>query len=237
MGAATATSPGADSLSPFRRPEAKVARGLRPRSAGRVLLSSYLVESKDRTDFLEVGSQRAAAVPSGWDLGIALAALAVTGCGGRSRPNVVLIVLDTTRADFLSSYGFPGPTTPSIDALGEEGVRYTRAFSTCYWTLPSHATLFTGLVSETGRGDLRDQSAPSRAGDPRRASRSRRLPHRRCDVESVDHGRARVSARASRSSRRSGGAPEPRTFSRVSRRRPWRGSRSSPGRNSRSSSS
>ena len=64
---------------------------------------------------------------------------------GSSEPNVVLIVMDTTRADFLSCYGYPQATSPAIDRLAEEGVRYTRAFSTCYWTLPSHATLFSGL--------------------------------------------------------------------------------------------
>ena len=60
-------------------------------------------------------------------------------------PNVVVIALDTTRADFLSCYGFDFPTTPNIDAIATEGIRYTQAFSTAFWTLPSHATLLTGL--------------------------------------------------------------------------------------------
>lgn len=66
-------------------------------------------------------------------------------------PNVVLIVLDTTRADYFSCYGFPRPITPRMDAFASEGARYTRAYSTSFWTLPSHATMFTGLYpSEAG---------------------------------------------------------------------------------------
>ena len=52
----------------------------------------------------------------------------VAGCESRDpRPNVLLIVLDTTRTDFLSTYGFPKPTTPNIDEVAREGVRYDRA--------------------------------------------------------------------------------------------------------------
>jgi arylsulfatase A-like enzyme len=65
--------------------------------------------------------------------------------GGAERPNVVLIVLDTTRADYLSSYGFPKPTTPFMDRLASEGVLFRNAFTTSFWTLPAHVTLFTGL--------------------------------------------------------------------------------------------
>ncbi|MEN8151042.1 MAG: sulfatase [Planctomycetota bacterium] len=84
------------------------------------------------------------------------ALLAVPACGpdggaGGPRPNVLLVVLDTTRADFLSSYGFPRETTPVIDGLAETGVRYENAFSTAPWTLPSHASLFTGLYPTEAR--------------------------------------------------------------------------------------
>jgi arylsulfatase A-like enzyme len=79
--------------------------------------------------------------------GIALGA--AVSCGqpsdARQRPNVVVVVLDTTRADALSSYGNPKPTTPHIDALARQGLRLTSAFSTDFWTLPAHASLFTGL--------------------------------------------------------------------------------------------
>ena len=60
-------------------------------------------------------------------------------------PNVLLIVLDTTRADILSCYGSEYHTTPRIDDLASYGVLYRRAYSTNFWTLPSHATILTGL--------------------------------------------------------------------------------------------
>jgi arylsulfatase A-like enzyme len=71
--------------------------------------------------------------------------LMLAGCARAPRPNVVLIVLDTMRGDRLSCAGYDRPTTPHIDALAARGALYTRAFATCFWTLPSHASLFSGL--------------------------------------------------------------------------------------------
>lgn len=62
-----------------------------------------------------------------------------------SAPAVVLVTLDTTRVDHLSCYGYPRETTPRLDALAERAVRFRRAWSTSSWTLPAHASLFTGL--------------------------------------------------------------------------------------------
>lgn len=61
------------------------------------------------------------------------------------RPNVLLIVLDTVRADHLSCYGYARKTTPGIDALAAESRLYSRAVCPGGWTIPSHASLFTGL--------------------------------------------------------------------------------------------
>lgn len=61
-------------------------------------------------------------------------------------PTVVVITLDTTRADRLGSYGHAAARTPNLDALAERGVRFSRAFSPVPLTIPSHATLFTGLL-------------------------------------------------------------------------------------------
>jgi len=61
------------------------------------------------------------------------------------RPNVLLIVLDTVRADRLSLYGYARPTTPFLAKLGVQSVVFTQAVSTSSWTLPAHASLFTGL--------------------------------------------------------------------------------------------
>lgn len=60
------------------------------------------------------------------------------------RPNILLIVLDTVRGDHLSCYGYPRNTTPAIDRLASEGVLFERVMSVSHWTLPSHASMFTG---------------------------------------------------------------------------------------------
>jgi arylsulfatase A-like enzyme len=64
-------------------------------------------------------------------------------------PNVLLIVLDTVRAIDLGLYGHSKPTTPELERWIQRGVVYRWAFSTAPWTLPSHASMFTGrLVHE-----------------------------------------------------------------------------------------
>ncbi len=68
-----------------------------------------------------------------------------------NRPNILLVTFDTTRLDRLGCYGHDRPTSPRIDALAAEGVRYTQCRSTSSWTLPAHASLFTGrFVSAHG---------------------------------------------------------------------------------------
>jgi arylsulfatase A-like enzyme len=59
-------------------------------------------------------------------------------------PNVLLIVMDTVRADRLSLYGYRRPTSPALERLAERGIRFDEARSTAPWTLPSHASMFTG---------------------------------------------------------------------------------------------
>jgi len=60
-------------------------------------------------------------------------------------PNVLVIVVDTLRADHLSSYGYARPTSPNIDHIAEQGTLFENAISTCSWSLPSHVSLITGL--------------------------------------------------------------------------------------------
>lgn len=62
-----------------------------------------------------------------------------------ARLDIVLLVLDTQRADRLSCYGHPQEISPSLDALAARATLFTRAFSAAQWTMPSHASLFTGL--------------------------------------------------------------------------------------------
>jgi len=60
---------------------------------------------------------------------------------------VILLVLDTTRADRLSAYGHLRPTTPEIDRIASRGILYEQAVSAGVWTLPGHAGIFTGAPS------------------------------------------------------------------------------------------
>ncbi len=74
-----------------------------------------------------------------------LLAASLGGCGGDSRkPSVLLITLDTTRADRLSCYGYGKPTSPNLDRLAADGLRFENAYAVSSWTLPTHASLFTG---------------------------------------------------------------------------------------------
>jgi arylsulfatase A-like enzyme len=59
-------------------------------------------------------------------------------------PNVLLVVMDTVRADRLSLYGYERPTTPTLERLARRGIRFDNARATAPWTLPSHASIFTG---------------------------------------------------------------------------------------------
>src|SRR5437016_3450272 len=77
-----------------------------------------------------------------------LAALAAVGAVAEIPPkpaaNVVLITIDTLRADHLGCYGYKAIKTPNIDSLAAAGVRFERAFSAVPVTLPSHASMLTG---------------------------------------------------------------------------------------------
>jgi len=61
------------------------------------------------------------------------------------RPNIILISLDTLRADHLGCYGYHRNTSPNIDKFVAEGVLFERAIAPSSWTVPSHASVFTGL--------------------------------------------------------------------------------------------
>jgi arylsulfatase A-like enzyme/Tfp pilus assembly protein PilF len=88
---------------------------------------------------------------------------AMSHCLQRERPplNVLLITLDTTRADHLGCYGSHAHVSPSIDQLAGQGVRFAQADSAVPLTLPSHATILTGMLPQrhglrlNGGGTLR----------------------------------------------------------------------------------
>jgi choline-sulfatase len=73
--------------------------------------------------------------------------LCIAACGRRAeRPSIILISIDTLRADHLHAYGYRGIATPNIDALAKDGVVYQNAWSHCPLTLPSHLSMLTGLL-------------------------------------------------------------------------------------------
>ena len=63
----------------------------------------------------------------------------------RQKLNVLLMVMDTVRADHLSLHGYHRDTSPNLKRLAQRGVRFELAQATAPWTLPSHASMFTGL--------------------------------------------------------------------------------------------
>ena len=68
-------------------------------------------------------------------------------------PNILLIVLDTVRDLNLSLYGYSRPTSPVLDSLSRNGVFFNHAWASAPWTLPSHASIFTGLPAEEHGAD------------------------------------------------------------------------------------
>lgn len=70
------------------------------------------------------------------------------GGGGGELEGVVVVLLDTVRADHVGCYGYARPTTPHLDALAGEGVRFAEVVSPSPWTLPSVAALLAGRYSE-----------------------------------------------------------------------------------------
>ncbi|MFW6384612.1 MAG: sulfatase [Halodesulfurarchaeum sp.] len=77
---------------------------------------------------------------------------------GTERPsNVLFVVLDTVRKDHLTPYGYDRPTSPTLDAFAEEATVFDSAIAQAPWTLPVHASMFTGLYpSQHGA----DQASP-----------------------------------------------------------------------------
>lgn len=75
-----------------------------------------------------------------------LLCVAGTGCQRITQPNILLITLDTTRADRLGCYGYSRAMTMAIDRLAAEGVLFENVFANAPLTTPSHASILTGLL-------------------------------------------------------------------------------------------
>ncbi len=66
-----------------------------------------------------------------------------------TRPDLLVIILDTMRRDHLSLYGHSVPTSPALDSFADRAVIYDRAISPAQWTIPAHASMFTGVYPTT----------------------------------------------------------------------------------------
>jgi choline-sulfatase len=104
------------------------------------------------------GPKKAAAVGL-----VALAAGYWTWTAGTSvgRPSILLITIDTLRADHVGAYGAKNARTPNLDALAERGLLFEHAFTAVPLTLPSHSTILSGLLPVHHGVHLNDETFPA----------------------------------------------------------------------------
>lgn len=103
--------------------------------------------------------------PTSAALALTLCALLAPACGKRpDGPNILLITLDTTRRDHLGMYGYPVATSPNLDRLAKDSLVYTRAYAVSSWTLPTHASMFTGKFP-SAHGANYDPEGPLNLGE------------------------------------------------------------------------
>ncbi len=116
-------------------------------------------------------------------LALAAAAVAAVRIAQKTRPtgwNLVLLSVDTLRADHLSSYGATFLRTPNMDRLASEGVLYENVSTVAPTTLPSHASLFTGLTPVVSWSPRQRRVLPRRPfHDARGAPQGPGVRHRR----------------------------------------------------------
>src|SRR5262245_23865720 len=73
------------------------------------------------------------------------------GCGSSTRdarPSVILVSIDTLRADHVGTYGYGRDTTPFLDGWAKQAIVFEHAFTPCAWTLVAHMTMLTGLYPD-----------------------------------------------------------------------------------------
>ncbi len=88
--------------------------------------------------------------------------LAVSACVPVEQPpSVVVVVIDSLRADHLHHAGDPRPLSPRLDRLATQSTRFSQAGAASPWTTPSVMSLFTGLVPASHRVDLNDRALSS----------------------------------------------------------------------------
>ncbi|MEQ1894699.1 MAG: sulfatase [Planctomycetota bacterium] len=102
--------------------------------------------------------------PARRSLLLLLAASPLCACAKRpDGPNILVITLDTTRRDHLGMYGYPLPTSPNLDRLAKDALVYTNAYAVSSWTMPTHASMFTGKFPSS-HGAQYDPDGPLNLG-------------------------------------------------------------------------
>ncbi len=119
---------------------------------------------------------RSAPGPARLTLALGLALLAAACAGDEGPPNVLLITIDTLRADHLSAYGSKSARTPHMDRLAEGGVLFEAAYTDVPWTLPAMTSTLTGTLAL--RHGVRSGNDPLAEGEPTVAEILRRRGYR-----------------------------------------------------------
>ncbi len=88
-------------------------------------------------------TKRIHALPAAW---LVAGLLLLTGCARSRQPNILLVTLDTTRADHIGAYGAQAAYTPNLDRLAADGWLFENARTVCPLTLPAHASIMTGVT-------------------------------------------------------------------------------------------
>lgn len=104
-------------------------------------------------------------------LAVVLVAVALTGCATRhpgvgspgpitTRANVLIITIDSLRPDHLEAYGYRRATSPTLDALARQGIRFAQVINQAAWTSPALVSVLTGLYPSAHGADGRDKTPP-----------------------------------------------------------------------------
>lgn len=120
-------------------------------AAGALLwkIGAFLASGPVRRRRLAAAAAAAASLTAFFVLRILLSAPAGKSTGeasGAKPPNIIILLVDSLRADHLSAYGYPLPTSPRIDRLAKEGILFRRCYATSNWTIPTHASLYSGML-------------------------------------------------------------------------------------------
>lgn len=99
-----------------------------------------------------------------------------SGHGRLVKPNIILVVFDTARADAFEPYGAPPGTTPSVAQLASRGEVHHQMYSSACWTVPAHASMFSGLLPRTAGLGHRGSGRPGQFQARLRTLEDRMLP-------------------------------------------------------------